>query len=413
MSDDVLRDPIQQLDLAVVDQDLLWRVEVMNAARPLYADDFADVVAVADRVHPDDVTVVVLGPRVPDTTAAALAELLDDHPGLRVVAVEGAVPAGGMPGVDLVVPADTSQEALVATAGDVLADLRIEHDLAVPVAEEQIPAPALMEAVRIVVVTSAKGGEGASTVAANLAVDLAEAPAGRVAVVDTDAVFGDLGLMFDVPVASVGLGVDVEDLGDPAVADRLITRDPASGVDVVVPPRPADPLAVLTGPALQALLATVAVDHDVIVVDARPALIADAGLAAIADLVLVVATPRLPSLKNAAILAPTLVQLAGDRPDVVGLVLNRAEHRDHDLRQIGAAVRAPVLAAVPSDRGLADGVDRHVPGALSHPHSAGARALRQLAGSVIDRLGPIGWRDDRGDAPPSAPEGRPGDQVAR
>ena len=414
MSERALPDPIQQLDVAVVDQDLLWRVEVMNAVRPLYADDFADVATVGERVHPDDATVLLLGPQLPDTTGRALVELREDRPHVRVVAVAGRVPPEGMPGVDLVVPADTAQEVLVATVADVVGDLRAEQGTSVPVSDEAggeaelVPAATLIDAARVVVVTSAKGGEGSSLVAANLAVGLAEAPAGRVAVVDTDAVFGDLGIMFDVPLAGSGSGVDLEDLADPGVVARLTSRHEESGVDVVLPPRPADPLAVLTGDALNSLLGAVAVDHDIVIVDAHPSLLADAGLVAIADLVLVVATPRLASLKNAAILVPTLQQLSGGRGEVVEVVLNRGDRGDHDLHQIARAVRAPVVATIPADRGLDDGVDRHVPGVISHPHGSGAKALLRLTGHVIGALGPL--------APPpdvDAPDGGVVPQVAR
>ena len=383
-----LQDPIQQLDVAVVDADLLWRVEMMNAVRPLYADEFADVVTVAERVHPDDVTVLILGPHLPDTTAAALVELQADHPNLAVLAMAGEAGLAEEQ-VDVLAPGDATQEVLVATARDLLTDLRAEHVGPVP-EEDPETRQRLAEALdraRLVVITSAKGGEGASMVAANLATALADAPAGRVAVIDTDPVFGDVGLMFDVPVDA--RGVDGDDVSDPEVVAGLTTCDAETGLDIVLPPRPVDPLAVLTGDALLALVGTVALDHDIVIVEAAPSLVADAGLAATADLVLIVASPRLSGLKNAAILTPTLLQLTGHRPDVVEVVLNHADRHERETSRIAEALHAPVVATIPSDRGLGDGVDRHVPGVLCHPHSAGAKAIRRLGEHVVQRLGPL------------------------
>ena len=92
---------------------------------------------------------------------------------------------------------------------------------------------------RAIVVASPKGGVGKSTVAANLALLLAQAHPQGVVLVDLDAQFGDVASLLDIkPDRTV---VDaVAALGDPVVLKTCLAKHPSG---LVVLPAPASPTA--------------------------------------------------------------------------------------------------------------------------------------------------------------------------
>jgi capsular exopolysaccharide synthesis family protein len=127
---------------------------------------------------------------------------------------------------------------------------------------------------RVIMVTSSVAGEGKTTLAVNLALRLAESGA-SVALVEADLrrpqVTSYLGLVAGVGLTNV-LRRDVE------VGEVLQTR--ADGRLVVLPagPVPPNPSELLSSEAMATVIEKLANDHDMVIVDAPPALpVADAG----------------------------------------------------------------------------------------------------------------------------------------
>lgn len=375
-----LPDPIRALDVAVVDEDLLWRVEVMNALRPLYATDFASVAALADRVHLHDRTVVLLGRDLTETVAEELAAIRADRPGVSVVGVAGEqVPEDGLEGVDLVLPADIDDQELVDLLRWVVEERRTAGDADGAGVVTTLAGEAPEREARLVLVTSAKGGVGRSTVALNLATLLArQAPDEQVALVETDAVYGDLGRLLHLR----GPG-PMRDLWPDHVTDAMVRDDctfevGADGLRVVLPPELDDPWSPL-GPAdARVLVRGAAATADWIVVDVSPHLLHGSELVSLADVVYVVASTELTGLANATTLVGAL-RRESPRPHAVNLVLVDRAGQGRAAQVVAEAACAPVVATIPNDRHASAAAIEGHPLVDRHPHAGASRALRSLA----------------------------------
>lgn len=376
-------EPILALQVAVVDLDLLWSVEVANAvtAGGTYADQFPSIAAALDQVAPSAPLVVVVGPATlaePDDDAWAaperLVHLLREHADVHLLLV-GSHRPGPPPGLDPDAEPDIARRwhdlpvddgsafagaAKVATAAATLASAaRAELDATGP-------AAAPLDA-HVVVVTGAKAGEGATTVAVNLAValatdvaaelasagDTAEDAAGDtegalVALVETSPSFGDIALGLGLPAAELVDDPAFLDVPERRV-DALIRHHRPSGMAVVLPPRSTDPRLGLPVTAVHALIRGAAARARIVVIDAPLAVVLAAGLGTVADQVLLVVRPTPASVKNAAIAVDALGAGVPAALVLDGVVHSRVLRRRSGptTEQVVAAVGRPVLAELP------------------------------------------------------------------
>jgi len=142
---------------------------------------------------------------------------------------------------------------------------------------------------RCIAVTGARGGAGATTVAAGLAWQIAETHARAVGLLDLDLQFGNLALSFDVEPGS-GLREAVEDPErvDEIFIDRTAVRL-GDHLDLLAAEESLDDVPVAAEQVVAHLLTALRERYDVTLVDLPRGLIAQQpdGLAQISDLVLV------------------------------------------------------------------------------------------------------------------------------
>jgi pilus assembly protein CpaE len=177
---------------------------------------------------------------------------------------------------------------------------------------------------QVVAVAGAKGGSGASTVAAQLALAAVRSPGRRVVLVDLDLQAGDLGPLFGVSAHR-----DVTDLVD--VADELTRRTVSrvlfhhsSGVQILPAPTDGEVADTVTAGVVRRVLGVLRTMFDVVVVDCgTTASPANLGAVEIADRVLVVSTPDLLSLRGAERLAQMWERLQIRKASDCEVVLNR------------------------------------------------------------------------------------------
>lgn len=374
-------DPITHLDAAVVDPDLLWRVARSNDLRPTYADDFVVLGEALDRLEPGQPAALVLGPGSLVDSVADLAGVMAQRPELEVVVVsdgaqEPLVSAARATGATVVVENDPDDTTAVVEAGRAAVErARTRH-------HDQSPAPTPHDA-DVIVVTAAKGGEGASPVAVNLAAAAAEA-GHRVALAETDPLFGDVAMLLSVALPrerdTAPLELDADQVR------RRVRHHQPTGIDVFLPPRPENRNDLLPPSTVVTLLDVLAEDHDVIVLDAPFGLVHDADLVAHADHLLLVTRAALTSLKNAAIAVESL-----GSPSALQAVVWREGHSRHhhdgpatDRESIERAIGAPVATVIPdADEAEIVPADGR-PLVLREPKHDPSRALSRLA----ERVGP-------------------------
>jgi pilus assembly protein CpaE len=224
-----------------------------------------------------------------------------------------------------------------------------------------------------------KGGTGKTLVATNLAVQLASS-GHRVALVDLDLQFGDVGL-------ALGLRPDktIYDLArsagslDEDKLDAYLLRH-SSGARVLLAPTRPDQASAVTVDFLRDVFANLRVMHDYVVIDTPPGFTPEV-IAAIDSSTSVCLIGMLDSLslKNTKLGLETL-ELMGYDPTRVSLVLNRADTRVGITHEdVEAIIGRPPDVLVPSTRDIPISVNDGTPIVLADERSEIARAFRKLA----------------------------------
>lgn len=246
----------------------------------------------------------------------------------------------------------------------------------------------------VIVVVGARGGCGASTLAALLARERAStrgvgrvgARPGRVALVDLDHGHGGIEVLLGIEDRAGARWPDLAQVRGTFAATDLDGLLPVwDGVEVLGADRrdgapSTDTLDAVWG-ALVDGCSTVVVDVPArSVVDGRvPQVLAD-------RTALVLITPQ--DVLGVSGAAGVVAVLGGGAGHVVAghVVLWRRGRPRVSPAEVGAVLGLPVLARLPTDRGLAEAVDRGL-GPLLRPWSPVPRAVRRIAGALSeDRL---------------------------
>jgi pilus assembly protein CpaE len=236
----------------------------------------------------------------------------------------------------------------------------------------------------MVCVLGPKGGTGKTLTACNLAVSLASSGR-RVALVDLDLQFGDVGLALGLApertiydLAKSGGSVDPE-----KVESFLVPH--SSGVRVLMAPTRPDQAAGITVEFLRDVYAALRASNDFVVVDTAPGFTPEviASIDSSSHVCMVGMLDSL-SLKNTKLGLETL-ELMGYEQGRISLLLNRADTRvgiTHD-EVVTITGRTPDVL-VPSDREIPCSVNEAVPVVLSKGRSEAARAFDSLAQRYLD-----------------------------
>ena len=238
----------------------------------------------------------------------------------------------------------------------------------------------------LVAVLGPKGGTGKTTIATNLAADLATRGRGTL-LVDLDLQFGDVGVVLGVePEHTI---YDLATAGGTMDAERLrgFTGRSRDGVNVLLAPVRPDQADAVTAEHITAILDLARTTYDVVVVDTPPAFTSGV-IAAVdqADLIVMLGSFDLPGLKNMKVGMETLQMM--DVPSARILpVLNRANTKVGLLVTDVTKVlgRAPEVA-VPSDRGVPQSVNASRPIICMQPKSSPARSFRAIGDRVAARI---------------------------
>ena len=238
---------------------------------------------------------------------------------------------------------------------------------------------------RVIAVRGAKGGVGSSVLATNLAVAIRRLTRQRVVLVDGHFFGGDVAVMLDlVPDRSLAdLIAHLQNLDDELVASSLV--DHSSGLGVRAAPAELERAEAITAEELQRVLEALRTRYDFVVVDTAPFLDQNSLVVLdMADLLLLVSTPEIPALKNAA----RFLQLGADfgySEQKMRLIINRAN---------GPGRIAPddyekyleyrTSFSIPDDTSaVVDAMTRGQPLVTYRPSTRAARALNRLARTVV------------------------------
>jgi pilus assembly protein CpaE len=242
----------------------------------------------------------------------------------------------------------------------------------------------------LIAVLGPKGGTGKTMSSCNLAIGLA-ARGQRVAIVDLDLQFGDVGLSLGlVPertiydLAKAGGSIDAEKV------EGFLAMHP-SGVRVLQAPARPDHAGAVGTEFLREVYAALRTTYDFVVVDTPPGFPPEviATVDSASQVVLVGMLDAL-SLKNAKLGLETL-ELMGYERERIRILLNRSDSRvGISHADVEAILGGRPDVAVPSDRDVPRLVNQGTALIEGKPRSDGARAYRRLAELVsVAGTGPV------------------------
>ncbi|MGF1618561.1 MAG: CpaE family protein [Acidimicrobiia bacterium] len=376
-------------NLLVVDQDddfLAKAKELFDGRLPTARS----IEAASQVVASSDVRMVLLGPSYTEGSAMEeIRTLHNEDPSLIVMLVAELVTSdllrqamrSGVSDV-IEVPLDEQkvEEAIERFAHDVLKRPKAAGTTAPAAPEEG-------EKGRIVTVWSAKGGSGTTVVSTNLALLLNRIQDKKVVLVDADLQFGDvcLVLQLEPKFTMVNAAHELHHL-DSELLESLLTEHP-SGLKVLAAPLEPAFADDITTAGLMHMIEILRENYDYIIIDTA-SMLDELILSLVekSDQVLMVVDMDLPSVKNAKLALDTL-RLLKFSTGAVSLVMNRSNSRSKlDNKEIEAALKISIDAAVPSDALVAASVNEGRPVVESEPKSKVARGLETVAALVADNI---------------------------
>ena len=234
---------------------------------------------------------------------------------------------------------------------------------------------------QVIAVFSPKGGVGRTTLATNLALALRKETNQRVALVDANLQFGDVGVLLNLNPKNRSV-LDAVEGGEP---DRDIIEsvivDHSTGIRVLLAPPSPEGADLVTAAYLRKIVEMLRENHDWVIVD-LPSGLNDHTLGVLdaADQILVVAALEITTIKNVRLFLEVADQLDYERSKI-RLVINRSDSSQGiRIGDVEASIRRPIEGTVVSDGRLAVlAVNRGVPFVVSHPESPLARDVTNLA----------------------------------
>ena len=372
----------------IIDPDPLWRQNAQRAASAVAATNEAVDWDSAMRVLRDTPTnIVVVGPHVEISIAHEVAPLLRSHPHLGVLLVMDTLDIDGLrealrAGVREVLPAATDSselQAAITRLTEVVAPLAAPRSVA-PSGANGLPTKG-----KLVMVCSAKGGTGVTTLALNLAAAFA-AEGRTVALCDADPVFGDIALNLGMQApATVDAGDLPKGLTAEEVAAQLSTHE-GTGIKVLNAFRANIPFNQLPEDLVLATFAGLQKAAEVVVIDVPAPLVNAAEYLVHADELFFVATTDVASLKNLRV-ARQLMSDAGLPVGKAWLVLNRIRNMaDFEPSTYEQIVGLPVVCAMQDTHAVQLAADAAVPLLQSASRDGASRAIVKLAQDLGGRL---------------------------
>ena len=241
---------------------------------------------------------------------------------------------------------------------------------------------------KIVTIYSPKGGTGCTTLAVNLALTLNNEDT-RVALVDGNLQFGDVAVFINEQGKNtiIDLAPRAEEL-DPEIVEEVMLKHAASGLHVLAAPSRPEYAEKVSSTQFLKVLEYLRQMYSYVVVDTA-ALLTDVTLAAIdvSDLIVLVTTQDIPSIKNCRLFLD-LLQTLGIERDRILFVMNRYDKRINITPdRVTENLKQEVVSVVPFDEQTATkAVNRGVPFVLDSKNQPAARGVFSLAESVRARV---------------------------
>lgn len=251
----------------------------------------------------------------------------------------------------------------------------------------QMAAPTTSKG-KVIVLYSPKGGTGTTTLAVNLAVSLhnEETP---VVLVDANLQYGDLAVFMNEQVKNsvLDLGPRADEL-DLEIVNEVLIHHTSSGIKLLAAPTHPEYAESVTGEQFTKVLEYLCQMFSYVVVDTSSTL-TDVVLAAMdaADLVILITTQDIPSIKNARLFLDLADVMKISRRRIL-FVMNRFDKRIGILpEKISESFKHEVAVVIPfEERVIIPSINRGVPFMLGDRSKPIAKSFLSLAEAVRQRI---------------------------
>ena len=282
------------------------------------------------------------------------------------------------------------EEALDADIADVVVLPQLVERVAFTVrkaARTGVPAAAAVRQrqARVITVFSPKGGTGKTVISSNLAAGIAKHDRKRTLLLDLDLQFGDAAIMLGLePEQTLHDLVTAPGKLDAEKFSGYLTRHAPSGLDVLAAPLRPEEGELVTDHKVERLLEVAGAAYEVIVVDTSPSFHGPM-LSALdcSDVLLLVSTPEVPTLKNVR-LGIEILRLLSFPEERMRLVLNRADAGGGVRKpEVEGALGMPVSFELPNALEVPAAVNRGTPLTLTSPATAFSLSVRHISRSLL------------------------------
>lgn len=262
----------------------------------------------------------------------------------------------------------------------------VENIKLLTIAEKQrvsnMKRPELNWQSRVITIFGTKGGIGKTTIATNLAVSLSM-QGKKVALLDLDLQFGDIGVFLDIePKDSIAeLVTDRSNFDIDTVKSYMMLH--STGVSVLCAPKSPEYADVVTGEHIGKIINTVRPYYDYVIIDSPPAF-NDNTITAIeeSNLVLFILTLDISTLKNARVSMDVIESL--NQKEKLKVVVNREYEDIIAVKDAARVLKCDIFGRVHSDWKTAiAALNKGIPIVIDSPRSQLKKDLDVLAQSVI------------------------------
>lgn len=287
-----------------------------------------------------------------------------------------------------------SGEELVRTIRDLSIRAHEEREkLAMPVSQVALPGGGigytgpLHPTGKVMAVYSAKGGTGCTMLATNLAVGLDTQDTPTV-LVDAGLQFGDIAVALNLQVKNsfLDLASRSEEL-DRDVVDEVLLRH-ESGLRVLAAPQRPEMADEITADQVRKVLKYLKSEFAYVVVDTSSTM-DDITLAVldVADLLIVLATPEIPAIKDARLIFDLLGVLEFPKEHIF-FVLNKTDRKSGITAEaVAENLKCTVDGEIPLDeKSVTTSINRGAPLLLSGRNEPSAKSIFDLLGVIKQRL---------------------------
>jgi pilus assembly protein CpaE len=241
---------------------------------------------------------------------------------------------------------------------------------------------------KIITVYGPKGGTGATTITANLAVAL-QSDENPVVVVDGRLQFGDLSFFFNEQTKTnlIDLTSRSDEL-DPEVVQEVLIKHETTGISILAAPQRPEQAEEVRASNFVEVLRYLRGMFEYIIIDTGSGL-DDVTLAAIdtSDLVIVITTQDIPSIKNIRLFFDLTDALGYPREQAI-LVMNRFDKRRNVTPdRVSEIAKSPVVATLPlEEKFVIPAMDRGVPFLIQNQSHPVSRGIYDLAKGIKERI---------------------------